>query len=247
MELEQRATDPLAGGLMRGYQCGQLWGAALAAGAQAYRTFGKGPQAEAATMIASKQIVESFRTQNKNIDCRAITGINLSTPKPWMIIRFLVKSGPTGSCFGMAARSASAAFNEINAALSEETIIVSPAPVSCSAILAQRIGASDLQTVMAAGLAGGIGLSGGACGALGTAIWIVRMNEAREQVGNAGYTDPNISDVIDRFVESTDGEFECSKIVGRKFESINDHAGYLHAGGCSKIIEVLAAQGRMLK
>ena len=247
MELEQRAADPLAGGLMRGYQCGQVWGAALAAGAQAYQIFGKGPQAEAAAMIASQQIVESFRTQNKSIDCRAITGIDLSAPKPWIIIRFLLKSGPTGSCFGMAARCAKVAFDELNSALSEEYIEAPSTPVSCSAILAQKMGASDLQTVMAAGLAGGIGLSGGACGALGTAIWIVRMNKAREQVGNAGYTDPNISDVIDRFVESTDGEFECSKIIGRKFESINDHAGYLHAGGCSKIIEVLAAQGRMLK
>jgi len=25
MELEERAADPLAGGLMQGYQCGQLW------------------------------------------------------------------------------------------------------------------------------------------------------------------------------------------------------------------------------
>ena len=32
---------PLAGGFMGyGYQCGMLWGAVLAAGAQAYRIFG---------------------------------------------------------------------------------------------------------------------------------------------------------------------------------------------------------------
>ena len=30
MELEEHATHPLAGGLMQGYQCGMLWGAALA-------------------------------------------------------------------------------------------------------------------------------------------------------------------------------------------------------------------------
>jgi len=29
--------------------------------------------------------------------------------------------------------------------------------------------------------------------------------------------------------------------VGRKFENVADHAGYLRDGGCSKIIEVLAA------
>lgn len=246
MELEERAADPLAGGLMQGYQCGQLWGAALAAGTQAYRTFGKCPQAEARAMIAAQRIVESFRAQNKNIDCRAITGIDLSAPKPRMIIRFLIKSGPTGSCFGMAARCAKAAFDEINAAFSEEYIEAPTTPVSCSAMLAQKMGLSDLHTVMAAGFAGGIGLSGGACGAMGTAIWIVGMNKVRERAGNTGYEGPTVSDLIDAFAESTNHEFECSKIVGRKFENIDDHANYLRDGGCSKIIGALAAQGRML-
>jgi hypothetical protein len=238
MELEERAADPLAGGLMRGYQCGMLWGAALAAGAQAYRTFGEGPQAEARAMSAAQRIVESFRAQNKNIDCRAITGINLSSPKPWSIIRFLIKSGPTGSCFGMAARYAKTAFGEINATLSEEHIEVPPAPVSCSAMLAQRMGASDIQTVMAAGLAGGIGLSGGACGALGTAIWIIGVNILKDG-GKLGLKVPGVIEKIKRFTKYTNHEFECSKIVGRKFESVGDHASYLHAGGCSEIIEGL--------
>ncbi len=37
---------PLAGGIVgNGYQCGMIWGAALAAGAQAYRLLGTGPVA----------------------------------------------------------------------------------------------------------------------------------------------------------------------------------------------------------
>jgi hypothetical protein len=43
-------------------------------------------------------------------------------------------------------------------------------PVSCAALLAHKMGLSDLQATMAAGFAGGIGLSGGACGALGVAM-----------------------------------------------------------------------------
>ena len=42
------------------------------------------------------------------------------------------------------------------------------------------MGVSEMHTVMAAGLAGGIGLSGGACGALGAAIWINGMNDSQE-------------------------------------------------------------------
>jgi hypothetical protein len=190
LELEERAADPLAGGIVaHGYQCGMLWGAALAAGAQAYRFFGSGPQAEAKAIRATQKIVESFHAQNKNINCREITGIDLSSPNKPTIVRFLLKSAPTGSCFGMAARYAKAAFSEINAALSEEHGEVPPAPVSCAAIVAQRMGASEMHTVMAAGLAGGIGLSGGACGALGAAIWIKGMNVLKDG-GQLGYKDP---------------------------------------------------------
>jgi hypothetical protein len=109
--IQERAADPLAGGLVYGYQCGMLWGTAFDAGAQAYWLFGAGPHAEARAMIASQKIVASFR--------------------------------------------------DINAVQSEKEIKVPHAPMSCSAMLAQRMGASDMHTVMAAGFAGGIGLSGG--------------------------------------------------------------------------------------
>ena len=66
LKLEEKATMTLAGGIAtQGYQCGMLWGAALAAGAQAYRLLGQGPQAETGAMIAAQRIVESFRTRTK--------------------------------------------------------------------------------------------------------------------------------------------------------------------------------------
>ncbi len=52
---------------------------------------------------------------------------------------------------------------------------------------------------------------------------------------------PEAGKVVDRFLESADYEFECAKIVGRKFEQAADHARYLREGGCSKIIQALAA------
>ena len=68
------------------------------------------------------------------------------------------------------------------------------------------------------------------------------MNSGKEQGGKIGFKDPRAKDVIDRFVKCTDFKFECSEIVGRRFENIDDHAGYLRDGGCSEIIEVLAAE-----
>lgn len=240
MAFEEPAADPLAGGMMRGYQCGMIWGAALAAGAQTYRLLGAGPQAEAKAIMAAQRVVESFRAQNHYINCLEITEIDLSSPTMREIVRFLIKSGATGSCFGMAARYAPVAFSEIQAALSKKYIEAPSAPVSCSAMLAQKMGASGMHTVMAAGLAGGIGLSGGGCGALGAAIWIRGMSFLKEG-GKAAYKAPYVSDVIESFIKCADYEFECSEIVGRRFENIDDHAEYLRDGGCSDIINVLAA------
>ena len=239
MEFEERATDPLAGGIMRGYQCGMVWGATLAAGARAYRTLGKGPQAEAGAILAAQGIVKSFHAQNKSVNCREITGFDMALATPWRVARFLITSAPTGSCFGMAARYAKTAFNEINAAISAKYVESLPAPTSCSAMLAQKMGASDLHAVMATGFAGGIGLSGGACGALGTAIWIIGMDLLKKG-DKFAFQAQHASDAIEKFAKCTNHEFECSKIVGQKFESIQDHTSYLCEGGCRELLEVLA-------
>jgi hypothetical protein len=240
LEFEERAAAPLAGGLMQGYQCGMIWGATLAAGAQAYRIHGKGPQAEARAIGAAQRIVASYRAQNKAIDCLEITEIDIASPTKRMIAHYLMIGGPV-KCLGIAARYAPLAFGEINTAFSEGSIEAPPAPVSCSALLARKMGASDMHAVMAAGFAGGIGLSGGACGALGAAIWIIGMNRLKEGAGEIDFKATYAHDTIDRFLKCTDYEFECATIVGRKFESVSDHAGYVRGGGCSEIIEVLAA------
>jgi hypothetical protein len=242
LKLEERAAKPLAGGIIQhGYQCGMIWGATLAAGAQAFRLFGPGPQAETSAIIAAQRLVESFRARNKNINCLEITDLDKSSSTMQMITYFLIKGGTIG-CIRMAARYAPVAFNEINTALSEKHEKAPPAPVSCAAMLAQKMGVSDMHTTMAAGFAGGIGLCGGACGALGAAIWIIGMNNSKKQDGKVDFKDPGVIDAINRFMECTGFKFECSEIVGRRFESIGDHAHYLREGGCSQIIEALAAK-----
>ncbi len=242
LEVEEKASMILAGGIAgQGFQCGMLWGAALAAGAQAYQVFGSDSQAEAAAIIASQGAVESFCTQSRNeINCLEITELNFQGENQVLpILKFFLKGGPIG-CFGLAARYAPLAFGEIAAALSEENFPVPSAPVSCTATLAKKMGVSKLHVIMASGLAGGIGLSGGACGALGTAIWIQAMRQTDEPVG-MNFSASWIENIIKVFVESSDYRFECSEIVGRKFESVQDHAEYICKGGCAKIIDTLAA------
>jgi len=216
-----------------------LWGAALAAGARAYQLFGPSSEAETKAIVAAQRLVESFRNDNGHVNCLEITDLDKSSSVMKMVTFFLFKGGAIG-CFRMASRYATVAYSEINTALSEKQIEVPARPVSCAALLARKMGISELQTVMVAGLAGGIGLCGGACGALGAAIWINGMNCIKEGNSKFGMNDPRTLEIIERFLKNTDYEFECSEIVGRRFESVADHAGFLRDGGCSKNIEVLA-------
>jgi hypothetical protein len=242
MELEEKASAPLAGGIMgQGYQCGMLWGAALAAGAQAYRLLGPGPQAEAEALVTAQRLVESFRVRNKAINCGDIIQLDWKSITQRQLLKFFLRGGPIG-CFRMAANYAKAAFNESNIPTSEQRSEVLSTPVSCTAMLARKMGVSDLHAVMVAGFAGGIGLSGGACGALGAAVWIIVMNSGKDGGGMMGFEHPIASAAIDRFLQHSDSEFECSKIVGRKFENVADHATFLRGGGCNKIIEALAVK-----
>jgi hypothetical protein len=136
LKLEEHATMALAGGIMgNGYQCGMLWGAALAAGAQAYRRWGPGPQAETEAVVAAPRLVASFQARNKHINCFDITELKMKSPSQrhllMQVSKFFLKGGPI-VCFSMAARYAPAAFREINTAYSEKPIAAPPAPVSCA-------------------------------------------------------------------------------------------------------------------
>ena len=243
---EEGSVAPLAGGVMQyGYQCGMLWGAALAAGAQAYRLFGAGAQAETEAVIAAQRLVGAFRTRNKHIDCSELTDMNWKGSSnrqlTAQVLKFFLKGGPI-VCFSMSANYARVAFGEINATLSEKHSEKPCSPASCAALLAQEMGASDLHAVMAAGFAGGIGLSGSACGALGAAIWIIGMRSSKEAGGKPAFDNPLALAAVERYLESADYEFECAKIVGRTFEDVADHSAYLRGGGCAHIIAALAAQ-----
>jgi hypothetical protein len=240
LPLEETAVMPLAGGIMgNGYQCGMLWGGALAAGAQAYRRYGPGARAEVAALLAAQKLVETFRVRARDINCAEITEFEWKKPSRGQVVKFLARGGPIG-CFRLAADYAQIAFDTLNAAFGDAQTATPAQPVSCTALLAQQMGVSELHVVMAAGLAGGIGLSGGACGALGAAIWLRGIHTLR----NGGKLTFNLnasSAEMERFLASADYEFECANIVGRKFADVADHAQYVREGGCAKIIAALAA------
>ena len=42
------------------------------------------------------------------------------------------------------------------------------------------------------------------------------------------------------FEDETGGEFLCSKICGRSFETVDEHAAFIDGGGCAELIDALA-------
>jgi hypothetical protein len=216
-----------------------LWGAVLGAGLQAYQRYGSGVHAETMSVIAAQKLVESFINYNKGeINCLEISELNFQGNielKP--LLKFFIKGGPV-HCVNMAVKYGPLAFNDINAVFTDDIKEMPSPPVSCAALLAQKMGVSDLHTTMVAGFAGGIGLSGSGCGALGAAIWMNSLKSIHSGANNKSIT-TDAGNLINEFIKGTEYKLECSEIVGRKFTSVADHARYLQDGGCAEIIEFL--------
>jgi len=245
LSLEERATEPLVGGLkMHGYQCGALWGAALAAGAEAHRVLGPGPKAELAALAASQQLVGILRDRHGSIDCDDINGTEAQDLTPAStFVHFFLKGGAL-RCVHLCSTFAPRAQVAIQAAIAEPSDPPACSPVSCAAELARRAGASDLHATMAAGLAGGVGLCGDACGALGAATWLLGLrllrDEGVDKLWDGERFEAQFAHMLERYLEVSDYAFECAEVVGRPFEGIDDHAAWLQDGGCAAILDALA-------
>ncbi len=94
------------------------------------------------------------------------------------------------------------------------------------------------------GLAGGVGLCGDACGALGAAIWLLGLrllrDEGVDKLWDGERFEAQFALMLERYLEASDYAFECSEVVGRPFEGIDDHAAWLDDGGCAAILDTLA-------
>ncbi|MCD4814633.1 C-GCAxxG-C-C family protein [bacterium] len=240
METEVRAAESLCGGIMQqGYQCGMLWGSALAVGAESFRRHDDRDQAIGIAVTATEHLLESFLKRAKSADCRDITSCNFSKKLIFNIIKYFL-FGKAVTCIKLADNWAPEAIQSATEGLSCEQIDLPRLPISCASEVAKKMGASDEKVVTVAGFAGGIGLSGNACGALSAAIWMNTLNWCRKQTEKSFYTNPNAKNILKAFYEVTDSEILCHKICGQHFKTIEDHTKFIKNGGCDKLINVLA-------
>ena len=215
-EEEERASDPLAGGLAQeGYQCGMLWGAALAVGAESFRRYENHGEAIAHAISATQSILESFINRAKSANCGVITNCDFNGK--FGLAKFLITGKPL-ICFNLADKWAPEAIQSANRGLSQQPTDLPELPISCASEVVKKMGGSNEEMVMVAGFAGGIGLSGNACGALGAAVWMKSRAWFKENPNSDNFYNPYAKAALKAFYKETNSEILCSKICGRNFK-----------------------------
>lgn len=240
MPEQEKAMDPFAGGLLLlGHQCGMLWGSAMAAGIQAARIYTDPDHATAAAVTSSAELVKSYRCRTGSVNCRDVCGHDFT--KKADLFRFMLKFilHINRSCLDLADKWTP----EANQALSESLRRVpefSLKPVSCASIMAKKMGASGEDALLVAGFAGGIGLSGNACGALGAAVWVRSMAYRRDYPGKTSYNNPYAKNVLKKFLDASGSKILCRDLCGREFKSLDEHTRFINDGGCRRMMEILS-------
>ena len=242
---QERALNPLAGGIMNlGYQCGMLWGASLAVGAEAYRQHQDLDKAIAVTLSATKKIVDSFEKRSNTSNCKEIIGYDLT--RTFDMARFMLKvtlQGMNNShCFNLAEQWAPEAVQTANEGIFDSDIQPTETVTSCASEVIKRLGGTDEEAVLVSGFSGGLGLSGNACGALSAAIWKKMFDWCIENPTKDPpfFNNKTAKKIVKKFKTETNSEMRCDEICGRKFNSIGEHSDYIKNGGCKKIIEILS-------
>jgi hypothetical protein len=237
-ETEERAADPLAGGILqKGHQCGMLWGSALAVGAEAYRRFNDVDRAIGVAIVATQHVMDSFLDMENTINCRDITHCDFSNK--WSFAKYFF-SGRFLYCFKMAERWAPEAIQSAIDGLADKNTDLPRRSMSCASEVVKKMGASDEEMVMVAGFAGGLGLSGNACGALSAAIWMNSLKWSKEHLEKSSFFNPNAKKTLNTFNSVTESEMLCHKICKRHFNSLSDHSEFIKNGGCNKLIIALS-------
>lgn len=238
IEHEERASDPLAGGIIqKGHQCGLLWGSTLAVGAESYRRNKDKDKAIGQAITATKHIVDSFSRRTNTVNCREITKCDFSNI--FSFAKYMI-TGKALGCFDLADKWIPEAIESAGNGLADNQSDLPVAPMSCACEVAKKMGATDEQMVMVAGFAGGMGLSGNGCGALGAAVWMKSLDWCKKETKKSSFLNPDSKKTLEVFSEATDSELLCHKICGKRFKTVEEHTEFVKNGGCEKLITLLA-------
>ena len=234
-----------------GRVCGLLTGAILAAGVQARQRFDDDDAAIAAAVLTGGRLAQAFRDLAGSVNCGEITGIDLTTFAGRL--RY-IRTGTGSRCGRLHLKWGSRANEIIEASLSESGDRgPEPGCANCAVTtfrsLADAVGLQPGDSVVVAGLAGGVGLLGNLCGALAAGViaraaerYLGRAGAPRdswlrggleELVGSSYWGEPSSARFA--FAEQFGSDL-CLDIVGRRFASGDDHSEFIRDGGCREIV-----------
>jgi hypothetical protein len=236
-EAEERAAGPLSGGILQqGHHCGMLWGVSLATGAEAYRSCAHLSQAIAVSIEATRSLMHSFEEEADTTLCRQITGCDFNSKLSYT--KYLL-SGKFLQCFKLAQSWAPKAVRTAKHALGNRPYNFEHA-MSCASEVVRKMGGSEEEMCMVAGFAGGLGLSGGGCGALSAAIWMNSLQYCRDNEKASGYNSTEGKELLKVFRNFSGGKMDCHEISQRRFVNVSAHTDYLKLGGCEDLINTLS-------
>jgi C_GCAxxG_C_C family probable redox protein len=241
---EEKASDLLAGGIaQKGHQCGMLWGGALAIGAESFRRYDDKNLAIASAINASKLLVNSFERRTRAVNCRDISKVDWENKLDFTIymLKTIAQGFVFSPCFNLIVKWTPEAVQAANKGLAEKIILNQPC-LSCSTEVLNKMGATAEESIMVAGFAGGIGLSGNACGALSAVMWYKMLDWGKKNPGKspAMFNNQDAKKVLRAFYIQTDSEMLCNKICSKIFNTIDEHSEYIKNGGCNNLLEALA-------
>ncbi len=241
---EEKAADLLAGGVaLKGYQCGMLWGGALAIGNESYRRFGASEKAIFSAINTSRILLESFEDRTQAVNCKDITKVDWENKVDmfFYMIKIISQGFVFSPCFNLIANWTPEAIEAVNKGFSEAPEKKQPC-LSCASEVLRKRGATEEESIMVAGLAGGIGLSGYACGALAAVMWHKMLEWTRENPDKMPnmFKNPDAQEVLKEFFAETGNEESCSKICAKHFKTMEEHTEYVQNGGCQQLIDALA-------
>jgi hypothetical protein len=246
-QLMEYASDPLAGGMMKGYQCGMLWGSSMAVGTESYRRYSDTNMAVANAIKVTRQLMESFVERTESVNCSDVSPVDFT--KKGGMAKFMINMALQGglkntACFDLAENWAPEAIQVATTGFSEAPNTPSEC-LSCASEVVQKMGGTKEEISTVAGLAGGMGLKGHACGALGAAIWMSSLTWCKKHPGErASMTNnENTARLFEAFNKETNSEVLCRQITGKSFVTIDDHTAFIKTGGCEKLIDTLATAG----
>jgi hypothetical protein len=252
----EQALHAFSGGFMHlGHACGLLTGAALAAGFLSRARFDDDDTRSAAALDATIQIAKAHPELTGSVNCREITKVSLS--KLSGRLRYL-QQGKGRLCGRLHIKWAFQAHELIKKTLtkfSERKQVKGCTNCAVQTLrkMVSSVGMKAEDSVLVAGLAGGVGLLGNVCGAMAASVFALsatkylrqngkkrdsQVRGAFQELAGTNYRGPATRlrhAFIDRF-----GSELCSKIIRRHFQDIADHSAFIEQGGCQATIEFIA-------